>query len=73
MTRQGVDCSNWTTPARPDATWDALADAIDALFPQALTAPPGYPTAYTRDQCQWALDHGKLFQCRCKCSTLRNC
>lgn len=56
--RQGADCSNWT--GAPDASWDGLADAIDALLPQAIVPPSGYPPGVTRQQIQWSLDHGKI-------------
>src|SRR5438876_7730528 len=56
--RQGADASNYS--GAPDASWDALAGAIDALLPQAIDPPAGYPAGATRAQVQWGLDHGKL-------------
>ena len=55
--RTGYDVSNWT--GAPTPAWDGLIDAgASLLMPQAIDPPPGYPPGCTRDQVQWALDHG---------------
>jgi hypothetical protein len=56
--RTGVDLSNYT--GAPNGSWQALADRVDFVSPQAIAPPAGYPPGATGSQVKWSLDNGKL-------------